>query len=419
MARSFPSERRNRLVALVAALLVVLGAAASPLAWADDLKDKQREIEKKLDHAHDDLDESSAALRRATIKLRDAKSSLSTARQKLARTRGELTTARAKDRDMQARLVQAEADLEKAVAELKAGREDVRDQQADVDRMLAAQYEGMDPQLEGFAALLNADDPADVTRVQAATRSSIEEQDAVLGELEAAEVMLGVQRDQVSDKRDDVEAKRKAAAENLARMQRLEEQAQADAADVATRVTSRRSAAARAARIRARDRKILKELEADQARIEKMLRNRARRQGSSPAPTSNAGGYLTPPVNGYVTSPYGFRIHPIYGYRSLHDGVDFGAACGTPMYAAADGKVISSYFQTAWGNRMILDHGVVKGVSLASIYNHATKYVVSVGQRVKRGQVVGYVGTTGWSTGCHLHYTVMVNGAATNPMNWL
>lgn len=419
MARSFPSERRNRLVALVAALLVVLGAAASPLAWADPLKDKQREIQKKIDHAHDDLDESSAALRRATIKLRESQAALSSARQKLARTRGQLATARAKDQEMQAKLKQAEADLEQAVADLRAGREEVRDQQAAVDRMLAAQYETLDPKLEGFAAILNAEDPADVTRVQAATRSSIEEQDAVLAALEAAEVMLGVRRDQVADKRDEVRTKRQEAAANLARMQRLEKQAEADAAEVSRLVTSRRSAAAKARKVRARDAKVLRELEADQKRIEEMLRKRAQRKKTSSAPTSNSGGYLSAPVNGYVTSPYGYRTHPIHGYRSLHDGVDFGAACGTPMYAAADGKVISSYFQTAWGNRLIIDHGVVKGVSLASIYNHATKYVVSVGQRVKRGQVVGYVGTTGWSTGCHLHFTVMVNGSATNPMNWL
>ena len=88
------------------------------------------------------------------------------------------------------------------------------------------------------------------------------------------------------------------------------------------------------------------------------------------------------------------------------------------MYAAAGGKVISQYYQSAWGNRLIIDHGYQRGVGLATIYNHATHYVVGVGSHVNRGQLVGYVGSTGWSTGCHLHFTVMANGVAVDPMRW-
>ncbi|MEP7089176.1 MAG: M23 family metallopeptidase, partial [Nocardioidaceae bacterium] len=113
------------------------------------------------------------------------------------------------------------------------------------------------------------------------------------------------------------------------------------------------------------------------------------------------------------------RIHPIYGYRALHDGVDFGVSCGTPIRAAASGRVVERYFQTAWGNRVIIDHGFHHGVGLATISNHMNApAVVAPGQHVQRGQVVGYVGTTGWSTGCHLHFTVMQDGVAVNPMSW-
>ncbi len=120
-----------------------------------------------------------------------------------------------------------------------------------------------------------------------------------------------------------------------------------------------------------------------------------------------------------MTSPFGWRTHPIYGYRSLHDGVDFGAGCGTPIHAAASGVVVEKYFQTAWGNRVIIDHGFHHGVGLATITNHMSgPAIVNVGQHVHRGEVVGYVGTTGWSTGCHLHYTVLQNGGPVNPFNW-
>jgi len=124
------------------------------------------------------------------------------------------------------------------------------------------------------------------------------------------------------------------------------------------------------------------------------------------------------PVSGRVTSPFGYRHHPIYGYWGLHDGVDFSAGCGAPMYAAASGRVLASYYQSAYGNRLIIDHGFARGAGVATIYNHATTYVVGRGEQVKRGQVIGYVGSTGWSTGCHLHFTVMANGEPVNPMNW-
>lgn len=422
MARSFPSERRYRLTALLAALLTVLGVALAPLAFADDLKDKQREVQKQLEHAHDELDHSSAALRRATQRLQKSQGRLDAARKALARTRGELNTARVLDAKMQAELTAAEAALEKAVTELRTGRDNVRDQQAKVDQMAAALYEGGDPNLDGFAALLNAQDLADVTRVQATTSAALQEQDTQLAELEAAEVLLDVRRDEVKKQRDDVRVRREEAAAHLAKMKELEAQAVAERSAVAGLVADHRSVQARAERVKARDLRTLRRLEADQRRIEQMLRNRARQQtGSRTSAPANPGGYLSTPVRGgYVTSPFGMRTHPIYGYRNLHDGTDFGAGgCGAPLLATADGTIISKYFQTAYGNRLILDHGAVKGVGLASIYNHASRYTVSVGQKVKRGQVIGYMGNTGWSTGCHLHFTVMVNGRAVNPMNWL
>ncbi len=152
-----------------------------------------------------------------------------------------------------------------------------------------------------------------------------------------------------------------------------------------------------------------------------MLRRRAARAAArhGGGATSPSGGFLSYPVNGAITSPFGYRVHPIYGYYGLHDGTDFGAACGSPLYSAASGRVISSYWSTVYGNRLIIDNGLVNGVSLVAIYNHATSYTVGVGDRVKRGQVIGYVGSTGWSTGCHLHFTVMVNGDPVDPMGWL
>ena len=111
------------------------------------------------------------------------------------------------------------------------------------------------------------------------------------------------------------------------------------------------------------------------------------------------------------------RVHPVTGVYKLHDGTDFGASCGTPMKAAYDGVVTERYYNRGYGNRLMIDHGTVRGVNVTTGYNHASRYIVRVGQRVSKGQTIGYVGTTGYSTGCHLHLMVWENGRVKNPMS--
>jgi murein DD-endopeptidase MepM/ murein hydrolase activator NlpD len=129
-------------------------------------------------------------------------------------------------------------------------------------------------------------------------------------------------------------------------------------------------------------------------------------------------GFLRP-VAGVLTSGYGMRHHPLLRIWKLHDGTDFGAACGTPIRAPYAGVVTRTSFNAAYGNRLFLSHGSVDGVQVETAFNHASRYLVRRGQRVSRGQVIGEVGSTGFSTGCHLHLMVWLNGRLVDPMSWL
>ena len=128
---------------------------------------------------------------------------------------------------------------------------------------------------------------------------------------------------------------------------------------------------------------------------------------------------FTHPVPGAITSPYGMRFHPVLHVTKLHDGTDFGAACSTPIRAPYAGRVTRAYVNAGYGNRLFLDHGRVDGHEVETAYNHATGYVVRPGQHVARGQLIGYVGSTGFATGCHLHFMVWLDGRMVDPMSWL
>ncbi|GAB2877273.1 peptidoglycan DD-metalloendopeptidase family protein [Nocardioides pacificus] len=434
--RSFPRAARRRLPAATAAFALALGALTSPAAStsatssmsaslraADDLEDKQQKVEKQIDRAHDDLDESSAAYRRAATKLGSAQTSLTTARTHLQEVRARLFAARLKDARMKAALAKAEERLTTAREALVTSQDDVEDQRGVVSGVVTSFYKDGDPELLAFASALGAEDPADLTRGTKARDVIVGQETRAYDDLRATEVLLGVKEKSVARARNQVATQREAAADQLVTVRETTQEAWAATASVRKLVESRRTAATQANRIKARDQRILKRLEREEDKIQDMLRRRAaqaKRQAGGNQRVSNPGGFLSWPVaNSYVTSAFGMRTHPIHGYYSLHDGTDFGVACGQPLYAAADGRVASRYYQTAYGNRLIVDHGYVRGVGLASIYNHASRYVVGAGERVKRGQLIGYVGNTGWSTGCHLHYTVMVNGNPVNPMSWL
>lgn len=387
----------------------------------DDLRDRQRHLRHELNAAHHDLDESSARARRTALALETARTDLSQAQDALSIARAKVTAARIRDREMQRELDAAVARLAQARTDLKEGQLEVVQQRTELGDLLADTYQEGDPQLLNLAALLNSETPAELTSEAQTSGVVVETHVQKLDELRAAEVLLAVREDRVTEAKVETAAKRKEAAALLAEREKLEQAAEAAKLSVHAKVLTAREAKSAADEARHADLKQLKQIEAEQAQVQEMLRRRAARAaarhgGGSPQPS---GGYLSYPANGAVTSPFGYRVHPIYGYYSLHDGTDFGAACGSPLYSAAPGRVISSYWSTAYGNRMIIDNGFVRGVSLATIYNHAVRYTVGVGDRVSRGEVIGYVGTTGWSTGCHLHFTVMVNGNPVDPMTWL
>jgi len=132
--------------------------------------------------------------------------------------------------------------------------------------------------------------------------------------------------------------------------------------------------------------------------------------------TVGTGAYVWPCAGYYdITSEYGMRLHPVLGYYKLHTGVDIGAPEGASILSADSGTVISAGWQGGYGNCVIIDHGS----GMSTLYAHQSEILVSEGESVSQGQTIGLVGSTGYSTGAHLHFEVRVNGDPVDPMGYL
>jgi murein DD-endopeptidase MepM/ murein hydrolase activator NlpD len=159
------------------------------------------------------------------------------------------------------------------------------------------------------------------------------------------------------------------------------------------------------------------EFEAEYAAVQEQINAQiaAATSRGNPAPPQAGNGRFVLPVNGPVTSGFGARTHPIYGGSRMHNGIDISVSSGTPIKAGDDGVVVMAGANGGYGLWTLVDHGG----GLATGYAHQSAIGVSVGQRVGRGQVIGRVGSTGASTGPHLHFEVRVNGSPVSPMSWL
>jgi murein DD-endopeptidase MepM/ murein hydrolase activator NlpD len=431
--RAFPSASRGP--ALASLLLVATLGAAAPAAHAgerDDLKDKQHQVQAQIQQVQQEAEDASKAVNQAKADLADAESQLVAAQSAyagaqahVADVQAQLQAAQAVDAQMQAALAAAQADLEKARADVVAGQAALDAQQTEVKNTVVDVYQQGSPQLMAWTGYLEAQTPADLIRKMEYADTLIEDQNTVFQQLHAAEVALRDERARVRAAEAAADEQADLAAQQLANVQRLEQEAETAANDallaqnqVTLTVAAREKAQRKAERARRHDLEELAELKKQENKIKQQI-IAAAAADHSVGYIGNDDGFLLPPVDGPVTSPFGYRVHPIYHYWGLHDGTDFGVSCGEGMRAAADGKVISRYYSAVYGNRLYVDVGKVNGHNLTVVYNHATSYRVGVGDHVTRGEIVGYVGSTGWSTGCHLHFTVLQDGTAVDPMNYL
>jgi len=422
-------RRRGLSLALVLASVAALGAVSSTSVVADT-GDQKRQADQQVAAAQDALEGTSAALVKAYEAYQATAARVPAAQRALDSARALEQTASRRNDEVAARLAVAQANEARAVQQVTDNAILLQQTQDALDGFAADVFQGGgETQLSVAMGATSPDDFASrlilADTVTSLTSSAITNLQNARAEDTAQKAYLMAVRAEI--------VKLKTEAEGaLATASRAREGAQTSKAllDALVRQRSAQANALEAQKKAAET--VVAQAEAEQGRLQALLvaqaararaaaaaaAARARVSGQVYTPVTGGSGFLNYPANAPITSEYGLRFHPILHVWKLHSGTDFGVPCGTPVFAAADGTVLSAGWGGGDGNRIVIDHGIVSGVDLASTYNHLTSFVVQ-GGHVSRGQLIAYSGTTGYSTGCHLHFETLENGAFVNPRKWI
>lgn len=393
----------KRTVCILTALLLCLSIAGSFAVQVAALPSD--EIQAEIDRLKEEADDLAAEQERITAELSSVSAQLSDyAQQKLALDR-ELELKRLEVENLQEQLHQYNL----LIAEKQAELDELLEKQNELTeryklRMRAVQERG---DISFWSVLLSSSSFTDLLTGQAMleeiSRADLQMISALAqtaGEVLAAKedlaqgkAALSVAREQLETAQEELEKSRAEADEMLTelaadreKLREAELQAEAEVAALSDQIAQ-------------------KEQELTEAK-----------KKEQPQPTEK--GFLFPvATSGFacVTDPYGYRTNPITGNYQLHNGIDLAANRGTPIYAAKTGTVSTAASGYGWGNYVVINHG--DGYS--TLYAHQDYYIVSEGETVTQGQVIGYVGSTGNSTGPHLHFTVYYNGGTVNPAGYI
>lgn len=366
---------------VLALTLTLIGSTVTPIK-ADELSDllaKQRELEK--------------AQQQTQNKLKNLKIAEEQKKMQLEQISSQIVVAEANVIQKELAYVEAQADVEVSEKELLAKQEELDGRREALRKRVRGIYE--EGRLSYLEILFQSTDLGDfITRMEYFEKL-VDNDQKILTDINEQKEVVAQKTIELKDKRDlaaRLKKEAEAAKAALDSKKRQEQKSLAEVKDAQEDLFVQ-----------------MEKLEKDAKAVEETIRRLSK--------GTVVGSVSTWPVSGYYTisSPFGWRTHPITRKRSLHTGVDIPAPNSTPIITAGAGTVIYSGWYGAYGNTVIIDHGK----SYSTLYAHQSKIGVSSGQTVKAGQRIGYVGSTGWSTGPHLHFEIRIDGKPTDPLPYV
>jgi murein DD-endopeptidase MepM/ murein hydrolase activator NlpD len=400
---------------LLAALLISLLASVLPAPDTAQAASSS-ELNSKLDNVRSELEEIKANIEKAANAKKAAQGDIAALDQNIAGAEEELEAADvAHDAAaeelaaLQGQLDQLASDLDAKRSELAQTESDLATQQKIFGERLVNAYKS-DGGIVYLQALLESESLEDVIGRARLIGDIIEQDNNMLGQIKDLKALVEEQKLALETEQTRVAILEHDQSDATAELQTAVEQRQAALDELESARAAKKKVLAAAEKDEAAWKAQEDELLAESKRIADLLK------AASAAQTVKQGsGELSWPVVGAVTSGFGYRIHPIFHVRKMHTGIDIDADMGDAIKAAAGGTVVSADWRGGYGKCVVISHGG----GIATLYGHMSVIGVSAGETVKRGEVIGKVGSTGYSTGPHLHFEVRVNGDPVDPLGYL
>jgi murein DD-endopeptidase MepM/ murein hydrolase activator NlpD len=299
------------------------------------------------------------------------------------------------------------AEIAKVQAEIDRLQVQIDAEQAEFEQSAVTLYRNGGAAAESLSVLTFSDNPGEGLAAQRYMRQIADDAQEAIDQYDALQDDVDVARRELQAQQDLAKEARAVAEAERAEVQRLRDEHE--------------PARAAAEEEEGREEEVLDGVQARKSEFESQLAQLQAEQAALAASVSRGSGSrgsgngpLSWPCDGGVVSGFGYRVHPISGTSRMHSGVDINCANGAPISAAGSGVVTSAGWNGGYGNAVVVDHGD----GLATMYAHQSQIAASPGQTVSAGEVVGYVGSTGYSTGPHLHWEVWVNGTPVDPMGY-
>ncbi|MEJ3741853.1 M23 family metallopeptidase [Actinomycetes bacterium KLBMP 9797] len=402
------------------ALLVALVLLPAAPAHGDPRDDKKR-IDAEVAAAASILEGATARAQAAAKRLAAASAELPGAQNQVAEARGEVAAAEVAANTAQREAQAAQVALQGAQRRYADAERQVEAARARVSDFASAAYQGSG--LVTLSLFVDARTPAEAAERYGYFQRILDTEKTALDGFTTARRAAKQAQNEAGLAQREAEQARLVAEGALAVARAAQAVAEAAAAHVAALTAQRSEALAVAEQERAASLARYEAAKVEAARIEQELRawedrQKVTRPGGG-RPVVRPGAKLLMPVQGWKSSDFGMRYDPYYHVWQLHAGIDIAASGGQPIVAAADGRVIRAGWNGGYGNYTCVSHGSFRGRGLSTCYAHQSRIMVDAGQRVRRGQVIGRVGTTGASTGYHLHFEVRLSGIPVQPLKWL
>lgn len=407
-------KKAGRWAALALVFVLVAGEAAQAAPSSSSTASKQQrqsEINKRLKTLRSEVQEASAAeaalldqLDAVEAKRRELDAKVAALDTQVAAAQAELNMATGQLDAITAQLVAAQEELNAAQRQLIAARRRL------TDRAVRA-YMGQ-PDIRAADRFMQPGSQRELAAAESYVETLVAAQQHLVDQYNTRQRELQTREADVQTRRDEAQGQRDIVAQRTAEV-RAARMVQAGARAEVLGQERQKDELVAQARSRKREFEVeIAQLRAESNAITALLRGVQRGQG----PAISGRGILASPIPGAaITSGFGSRVHPVYGDLRMHNGIDFRAATGTAVRAAGAGKIVAAGWRGGYGNAVIIDHGN----SLGTFYAHMSSVAIGAGQGVSKGQVIGRAGSTGLSTGPHLHFEVRANGVPVHPLRYL